>query len=255
MASRGAGRGNRGAARGNNRWNSRPGGAYGRFNASTPSAAPSRPFRPGGNLMQGATARERREEDHAFDAVMGFSYLEDGSGDSIGYCLNMLPATISSPASSRADEEKGAGASGSRAEDRAVLELFFIRADGSTFKAALVYEPYFYVGLAVGQEERTREVQASLLRKYEGLVASITPVEKEDLEMLNHLAGRRREFLQLKFKTVSDLMAVRSDLKPIIDKNIARVQRNGGGVDHDALDVSNKCGCLMLCGPPCCILT
>ena len=45
---------------------------------------------------------------------------------------------------------------------------------------------------------RGREVCAALERRFEGLLVRVAPVEKEDLEMLNHLSGRRREFLQVR---------------------------------------------------------
>ena len=40
-------------------------------------------------------------------------------------------------------------------------------------------------------------------------------------------AGRRREYIKLSFRAVSDQMAVRSDLKPIIERNQRRLKREG----------------------------
>ena len=37
-------------------------------------------------------------------------------------------------------------------------------------------------------------------------------IEKVDLELINHLSGIKSVFLKLKFKTISDLMNVRSDI-------------------------------------------
>ena len=63
---------------------------------------------------------------------------------------------------------------------------------------------YFYVGVALGAGAgRGREVCAALERRFEGLLVRVAPVEKEDLEMLNHLSGRRREFLQVRCAAIS----------------------------------------------------
>ena len=158
--------------------------------------------------------------------------------------------------------------------------------DGETFKGTIVYQPYFYVALAGSgsgmmpsfgraadaAEAEQREVVSVLEKKFEGLLAGVTAVEKEDLEMINHLsgawgplqvnvptsrpllvvhrktmpaprdsrdamhltrAGRRRTYLRLAFKTVNDLNAVRSELRPIVERNaraVVRATAMGGGV-------------------------
>lgn len=178
----------------------------------------------GGRSGLGAGSRAHREEDEAFDARMGFARIEDG-GERIGYLFNMLPTTLTS-------EDR---------HDIACLDLYFLQQDGATFKASISHEPYFYVAVAPGASGRTREVVASLERTFEGLIASISTVEKEDLEMLNHLSGRRREYLCLRFRAVSELSAVKSQLKPIIDKNIAAARSRdifgAGSASTEALGI------------------
>lgn len=44
-------------------------------------------------------------------------------------------------------------------------------------------------------------------------------VEKEDLQLPNHLLGHRRTFLQLNFANVSHLLDVRKTLLPLAEKN------------------------------------
>jgi DNA polymerase epsilon subunit 1 len=44
-------------------------------------------------------------------------------------------------------------------------------------------------------------------------------VEKEDLQMPNHLLGYRRTFFELRFNNVSDLLAARRDIMPIAERN------------------------------------
>jgi len=104
--------------------------------------------------------------------------------------------------------------------------------DGETFKASLAYEPYFYVGVALSALSRAREVTAALERKFEGLIAGISTVEKEDLEMLNHLSGRRREYLQLRFRSVGELSTVKGQLKPLIERTQAAMRAGDGMGDE-----------------------
>jgi DNA polymerase epsilon subunit 1 len=51
------------------------------------------------------------------------------------------------------------------------------------------------------------------------VVKSLKRVEKEDLQMPNHLLGYRRTFFELRFANVFDLLAARRDIMPIAEKN------------------------------------
>ncbi len=55
-----------------------------------------------------------------------------------------------------------------------------------------------------------------LEKRFEGLLSSITECAKEDLEMLNHLSGKKAHFLRLSFRTVSQLMEVGSCCSVIV---------------------------------------
>ena len=57
------------------------------------------------------------------------------------------------------------------------------RQDGSTFKAAVIHLPYFYVGTS-GDSDAVREVDSWLRRKFQGLVVDVEPVRKLDLSMV-----------------------------------------------------------------------
>lgn len=179
------------------------------------------------------SARSNREEEDAFDRSMGFARLE-GGGERIGYLCNMLPTTLTG-------EDK---------HDVSCLDLYFLQQDGETFKASIAHQPYFYVAVALHAAHRTREVITTLERRYEGLIASITAVEKEDLEMLNHLSGRRREYLQLRFRNTSEASAVKSQLKPIIDRNAAAARSRdafgGLGGGSEVRLASCACGAQLL---------
>lgn len=187
----------------------------------------------GGRSGLGGAGRAHREEDEAFDARMGFARIEEG-GERIGYLFNMLPTTLTR-------EDKN---------DIACLDLYFLQQDGATFKASIAHEPYFYVAVAPGAAARNREVISALERAFEGLIASIATVEKEDLEMLNHLSGRRREYLCLRFRAVAELSAVKAALKPLIDRNIAAARSRdtfgAGAASTEALGLEVRCDAAML---------
>jgi DNA polymerase epsilon subunit 1 len=47
----------------------------------------------------------------------------------------------------------------------------------------------------------------------------VETVDKEDLELANHLAGHQRRYLKLKFNNVGDMMNVRKELQPLVAAN------------------------------------
>jgi DNA polymerase epsilon subunit 1 len=227
---RGGRGGFRGAYRGGGNRGKFGGGRGGRFGQSdgggasaAAAAAPSGP-----SIMRSQMAR-RREEDKAFDTRMGFGPLEETT-ERIGYLYQMLPAVITS-------------------EDRlehSALDMYFIQQDGEVFKGTLAFDPYFFVAMrfadgdapAPGQGAEdsgpsgiVKEVLAFLEKKFEGLLASVSLVAKEDLEMPNHLSGRLRTYIKLSFRAVADLMAVRRVLQPMIERNARRAAQ------ADVLDV------------------
>lgn len=62
-----------------------------------------------------------------------------------------------------------------------------------------------------------------LQRRFEStsppLPLGVEVVDKEDLELANHLAGHQRKYLKLKFNNVSDMMNARKELQPIVASN------------------------------------
>lgn len=103
---------------------------------------------------------------------------------------------------------------------RAGVDFYFIEDDGSTFKATVEYDPYFLVAVKRGREQ---VVEEWVKRGFEGVVKAVKKVEKEDLQMPNHLVGYRRTLLQLSFANVNDLLAVRKVIMPIAEKNKKKV--------------------------------
>ena len=137
---------------------------------------------------------------NTIDESMGFSRYDSGK-KKVGWLINMHSTTLE-------DENVPGG--------RAGVEYYFLEDDGGSFKATVEYDPYFLIAVRKGKEP---EVEEWCRRKFEGLIKSVKRIEKEDLQMPNHLLGYRRMFLHLAFENVNDLLNVRKTIMPIADKN------------------------------------
>lgn len=134
------------------------------------------------------------------DESMGFARYDSGKKRT-GWLCNMHSTTI--------EDEKIPGG-------RAGVDYYFLEDDGGSFKATVEYDPYFLIAVKKGKEA---EVEEWCRRKFDGLVKEVKRVEKEDLQMPNHLLGYRRAFLRLAFENVGDLLGVRKVLMPIAETN------------------------------------
>ena len=158
------------------------------------------------SILRGSEATSQNEKlqamrlAHSIDESMGFARYDSGKKKT-GWLCNMHSTTI--------EDEKNPGG-------RAGVDYYFLEEDGGTFKATVEYDPYFLIAVRKGKEA---DVEEWCRRKFEGLVKSLKRVEKEDLQMPNHLLGYRRRFLQLAFENVSDLLSVRKVIMPIAEKN------------------------------------
>jgi len=92
-----------------------------------------------------------------------------------------------------------------------------------TFRGTLVHQPYFFVYCG---ESHAREVSSALSKRFEGLVLSVETNSMEDLELPNHVAGYKANYLKLSFRTVSELMDLRRELRPRIERNRRRAARD-----------------------------
>jgi len=79
------------------------------------------------------------------------------------------------------------------------------------------YDPYFLIAVKRGHESEVEEWVKRVPGG--GVVKGIRRIEKDDLNLPNHLLGHRRTFLELKFANVNDLMAARRDIMPVAEKN------------------------------------
>lgn len=153
---------------------------------------------------EGTSADERWERTRQaalIDENMGFARFESGRKKE-GWLVNVQPTAIE-------DERIPSG--------RSALDCYFIELDGSTFKATVEYEPYFLIAVKRGHES---EVEEWIKRvPGDGVTKTVQKVEKDDLDMPNHLLGYKRTFLKLSFANVNDLLAVRRDIMPLAEQN------------------------------------
>ncbi|MED6155492.1 DNA polymerase epsilon catalytic subunit A, variant 2 [Stylosanthes scabra] len=137
------------------------------------------------------------------EAKLGFEVFSEGE-KRLGWLLNFA-------SSSYEDEETR--------KVYSCVDLYFVTQDGSSFKAKYRFRPYFY---AATKNKMEMDVEAYLRRRYETQIADIKIVEKEDLDLKNHLSGLRKSYLKLSFDTVQQLMTVKSDLMHVVERNQAK---------------------------------
>ncbi|KAL7272628.1 DNA polymerase epsilon catalytic subunit [Rhizina undulata] len=143
---------------------------------------------------------ERVRLGNQIDEAMGFARYESGP-KKVGWLINMQSTTIE-------DEAVTGGKAG--------VDYYFLDDYGGSFKATVLYDPYFLIACKLGMEG---EVEEWLRRKFEGVIKKVTRVTKEDLQMPNHLLGYRRTFIKLDFHNVPDLLAVRKAILPVAEAN------------------------------------
>ncbi|XP_006147397.3 DNA polymerase epsilon catalytic subunit A [Tupaia chinensis] len=166
------------------------------------------------------------------DARFGFERLKE-PGEKTGWLINMHPTEV-------LDEDKRLVSA---------VDYYFIQDDGSRFKVALPYRPYFYIATRKGCE---REVSSFLSKKFQGKIAKVETVPKEDLDLPNHLVGLKRNYIKLSFHTVDDLVKVRKEISPAVKKNRERAHASdaytamlssvlqGGSIVPDEEEASKK---------------
>lgn len=95
--------------------------------------------------------------------------------------------------------------------------------DGSRFKVSVVYYPYFFV---VPKEGFSLDVARYINKKYAGTLHELKHIDKEDLDLPNHLSGKTLEVLQLYFPNNNAMIKVRRDLMAAVKRNKERDKEN-----------------------------
>ncbi|KAG5492322.1 hypothetical protein GH5_01239 [Leishmania sp. Ghana 2012 LV757] len=139
--------------------------------------------------------------------------LESGTRE--GWLFNYHPTT-------EVLEEEGA-VTGEGAV-RAALVLLFQDLAGDTFYVHLHYDPYILVQAVEGHE---REVELGLMSTFgPQIISEIVAVEREDLDLVNHLSGKKRVYLKVVFRNVQDLTTVRGRMEKIVKLNASLASEN-----------------------------
>ncbi|PON38200.1 DNA-directed DNA polymerase [Parasponia andersonii] len=144
-----------------------------------------------------------RTAEEELEAKLGFDLFSEGE-KRLGWLL-----TFASSSSEDQDTRKVYNC----------VDLYFVSQDGSTFKSKYKFRPYFY---AATKDQMEMDVEAYLRRRYESQIADIEIMEKEDLDLKNHLSGLCKSYLKLSFDTVQQLMSVKSDLLHVVERNQAK---------------------------------
>ncbi|KAJ8415285.1 hypothetical protein AAFF_G00422650 [Aldrovandia affinis] len=158
------------------------------------------------NSMSAVKRLERSQFTDEMDARFDFERMKD-PGEKTGWLINMHPTEI-------LDDDK---------RMISAVDYYFIQDDGSRFKVALPFKPYFYIATKKNCE---REVISFLSKKFQGKVAKLEVLPKEDLDLPNHLVGLKRSYIKLYFNTVDDLVKVRREITPAVRKNREREKSN-----------------------------
>eukprot|EP00898_Chlorokybus_atmophyticus_P000434 jgi/Chlat1/1391/Chrsp12S02054 len=164
-----------------------------------------------GDVRRTGWSRTAQIEGDEQEARMGYEIFTDG--ERLGWLVNMRTASIEDE-----DLQQGVWLAYPAGVLNAITHslCLHIKQDGSTFKAHMKFAPYFYVGTTPGKE---LEVESYLRRRYETRILDVEIVQKEDLDLKNHLSGLRRAFLKVSFINVQLLMDVKRDLVPLAHRN------------------------------------
>ncbi|KAK7200869.1 DNA polymerase epsilon catalytic subunit [Novymonas esmeraldas] len=140
--------------------------------------------------------------------------LESGSKE--GWLFNYHPTT--EVVAGEEDAVSGEGV------QRAALVLLFQDLAGDTFYVHLHYDPYILVQAVEGHE---REVELGIMSVFgPQLISEVVAVEREDLDLVNHLSGKKRVYLKVVFRNVQDLTTVRARLEKTVKRNASLTSEN-----------------------------
>lgn len=112
---------------------------------------------------------------------------------------------------------------------RTVLMLSLYDKSGNWITAYIKYSPYFLVQCK-NNEEST--VASYIEKKFDSKEISVKMIEKVDLEALNHLSGRKVNYLKICFNLESDMIKVKYDLFKKWEFAKSKKGQYNGNSDH-----------------------
>ncbi|XP_055613279.1 DNA polymerase epsilon catalytic subunit 1 [Uranotaenia lowii] len=149
--------------------------------------------------------RQSKENDK-IDLKYGYERVKD-TQERTGYLVNMHSTEILN-------------------QDRrlvAALDLYFLQMDGTRYKMTIIYAPYL---LLITKEGQALEVSKFLTKKYSGQLLNVEFIEREDLDLPNHLSGLKQNLLKLTFANTTHMTKVKRDLAAAVRKNKERDKAN-----------------------------
>lgn len=149
--------------------------------------------------------QQQRSAEEELESKLGFDLFSEGE-KKLGWLLTFAPSSWEDPETFKV---------------YSCIDLYFVSQDGSSFKSKYKFRPYFY---AATKEKVEMDVESYLRRRYESQIANIEIVEKEDLDLKNHLSGLRRSYLRISFDTVQQLMNVKNDLLHVVERNRTKME-------------------------------
>ncbi|CAB3408448.1 unnamed protein product [Caenorhabditis bovis] len=160
-----------------------------------------------------------RSNDH-IDAKFGFVRYT-GIQERKGFLINIQPSEI-------VDEQTKGIIS--------VVDYFFISDMDERFKISYPFRPYFYISTLDNCEF---QVSSYLSKKYGG-TTTVEHVDKEDLDLKNHLSGIKKTYIKLSFPSTVEMNKVRKELMPIIRKNKEKIKKESQYVTFLANNIAGN---------------
>uniref|UniRef100_A0A3B4B4F5 DNA polymerase epsilon catalytic subunit n=1 Tax=Periophthalmus magnuspinnatus TaxID=409849 RepID=A0A3B4B4F5_9GOBI len=161
-------------------------------------------LRDDGSSLSALKRLEHSQFTDEMDSRFGFDRIQE-PGEKTGWLINMHPTEI-------LDEDKRLVSA---------VDYYFIQEDGSRFKVHIqkaCFPSFQTIFLC--------KVISYLSKKFQGKVAKLEMVPKEDLDLPNHLVGLKRNYIKLAFNTMDDLNKVRREIAPAVRKNREKEQSN-----------------------------
>eukprot|EP00963_Diacronema_lutheri_P012452 scaffold1758_cov333-Pavlova_lutheri.AAC.12 len=155
------------------------------------------------------------------EGVVEFEGVEEGE-KKLGWLYNLGTA-------------KGGGQE--RGKEPSAVMCYFVSPDGSNFRCRIKFKPYFFLRV---EQDCEQVVEGNLRRRFEGLIADVEQAQKEDLDMKNHLSGKKAIFLKVSFQSVQHLMEVREELSGYVSKK--KTERGLSGRDQPSMVYKGKNG-------------
>uniref|UniRef100_A0AC35TLD7 DNA polymerase epsilon catalytic subunit n=1 Tax=Rhabditophanes sp. KR3021 TaxID=114890 RepID=A0AC35TLD7_9BILA len=105
------------------------------------------------------------------------------------------------------------------------VDYYFLEENGERFKIAYPFKPYFLIGTV---ERWEIAVSNYLEKKYPDSGIAVEHIEKENLDLKNHLSGLKSKFIKVSFPSLIELQKVRREISSVVEKNKERVKSETG---------------------------